>query len=131
DYAYFTVAADGTISYDAALDAVLTGAGTSVLTIRGASVTVDAGALEGTYLALDYVAHDPASAFSARLLPGQHWLKTYGGDYLYFTVTADGAIDYDAALDGALTGRGTTTLGVVGRTVTLDTRALGSVYLSV
>ena len=103
---YFTVADDGTIDYDASLDGVLTGRGTNTLTVQGAAVQIDASALPGSYLALDYVAYDGDAPIDARLLPGSHFFSTYGGAAVYFTVANDGTIDYDASLDGVLTGRG-------------------------
>jgi len=52
------------------------------------------------------VAHDATTPFTVQLIPGsQHWFYS-GGTYQYFTVAADGAVDYDPALEGALTGRG-------------------------
>src|SRR5207244_3362651 len=124
DYTYFKVNADGTVDYDAALEGVLTGRGTSSLGVNGAVVQVDARALSGSSLTLDYAVQDPAAPFSVRLLPGQHWLKTYGGDYTYFNVNADGTVDYDAALEGVLTGRGTNSLSVNGALVQVDATAL-------
>src|SRR5262249_47370711 len=127
---WFTVNADGTIDYDAALEGVLTGKGTRSLTVRGATVQVDASALSGSFLSLDYVTHDPATPFSVTLLPGQHFVYAYGSTITWFTVNADGTIDYDAALEGVLTGRGTRTLGIHGVTVQVDASALSGSFLS-
>src|SRR5207244_343198 len=91
----------------AALDGILSGRGSSTLVVNGRTVQIDASALLGPYLALDYAYHDPSVPFSVNMLPGEHYLKTYGGDYLYFTVNLDGTIAYDPALDGILSGRGT------------------------
>ena len=63
--------------------------------------------------------------FTVRLMPGPHHVFTSGAAYTWFKVANDGTFDYDAALDGALTGRGTSTLAVDGREVTFDVRALG------
>ena len=127
---YFTVADDGTIDYDASLDGVLTGRGTNSLTVQGAAVQIDASALPGSYLALDYVAYDGDAPIDARLLPGSHFFSTYGGAVVYFTVADDGTIDYDASLDGVLTGRGTSSLTVQGAAVQIDASALPGSYLA-
>jgi hypothetical protein len=49
-----------------------------------------------------------------------------GGGIAYFSVGNNGTVDYDRILDlsGTLSGRGTTTLVVVGDTVQIDARAL-------
>jgi hypothetical protein len=49
-------------------------------------------------------------AITARLLPGRQYGSRDGRDLVGFGVAADGTVAYDAALEGALTGRGTTTL---------------------
>jgi hypothetical protein len=43
-------------------------------------------------------------------LPGSHHVYTVQYGYLWFSVAADGTFDYDTALDGMLSGRGTRTL---------------------
>src|SRR5262249_20494959 len=93
-------------------------------------IKIDASALSGSYLALDYVYHDPAVPFSLNLAPGKHFLKTYGGDYVYVTVQDNGTVDYDAALEGILPGRGTNVLAVKGRTVQINASALSGSYLA-
>src|SRR5262249_31251458 len=52
----------------------------------------------------------------APLTPGTHTLFDYlgGNGSVTFTVAADGTVDYDHALDGVLSGRGTNTLVVKG-----------------
>jgi hypothetical protein len=125
DYVYFTVAQDGTISYDPAMEGVLSGRGTTSLSVNGRAVRLDASDLGVSSLLLDYAWHGAASALDARLLPGQHWLCTNGYDHVYFTVAQDGTISYDPAMEGILSGRGTTSLTVNGTAITLDIRALG------
>jgi hypothetical protein len=125
DMTSFTVNADGTISYDPALEGALTGSGTTALAVNGFAVTLDPTALGVSALALDGVAIDGTAASSVNLLPGQHTLATSGTDVTTFTVNADGTVTYDAALEGALTGAGTTGLAVNGFAVTLDASALG------
>jgi len=130
DPVYFAVNTDGTIDYNAALDGVLSGRGTATLTVNGVEITMDASALPGSYVSLDYVYYNGDAAISAALAPGSHVLYTLGGDPVYFTVNSDGTIDYAEELDGVLTGRGTTNLTVVGRQVQIDASALPGSYVS-
>jgi len=119
-YQYFSVAADGTVDYDPALEGALTGRGTSTLAINGRAVQIDAGVLGQASLTMDGVAYDATTPFTVQLIPGsQHWFYS-GGTYQYFSVAADGTVDYDPALEGALTGRGTSTLAINGRAVQID-----------
>jgi hypothetical protein len=129
----FTVTADATVDYDAALDGVLTGRGTGTLAVQGQRVQIDSAGLFGNYVFLDYAtysADDAAAPGSANLLPGDHILSTYGGSSVSFTVNADGTVDYDAALDGVLSGRGTGALAVQGLEVTIDASALSEASLA-
>jgi hypothetical protein len=118
--AYFTVTNEGTVDYDHALDGVLSGRGTNVLKVNGAPIQVDATPLGTSFAALDYESVDPTAPIDRRMMPGVHHLQIYGGTIAYFTVTNEGTVDYDPALEGALTGRGTNTLHVIGRRVTVD-----------
>jgi hypothetical protein len=125
----FTVANDGTVSYDPSLEGVLTGASTDALGINGLTVTLNVGALSDTYLSLDYSIVVPTtnpSMVTARVLPGPQLLLGPGdyGGYVTFTVAEDGTVGYDPTLEGALTGAGTDTLGIVGRTIIIDATAL-------
>jgi hypothetical protein len=110
DTTYFTVNADGTMDYDPTLDGVLSGRGTSLLTLNGRTISLNATALNGAPVYLDYTAFNSAAPLSVQLLPGQHFLYDGDGNVYYFTVNADGTIDYDVALDGVFSGRGTTQL---------------------
>jgi protein involved in polysaccharide export with SLBB domain len=128
---WFTVNQDGTIAYDAALEGVFSGAGTTSLAISGRAVTLDASALGVTGLYVDGVLHDATAPFTVHLLPGRHYEYVTGYDMNWFTVNPNGTISYDAALEGALSGSGTTALTINGRAVTLDASLLGvgTVYL--
>jgi hypothetical protein len=123
-YTYFTVNADGTLDYDASLQGALTGRGTTSLSYLGRAVTVDITALGLSSAVIDGVTLDLPRPTALHFLPGRHW-SYLQNVYTYFTVNADGTLDYDASLEGALTGRGTTTLTLAGRPVTLDLTALG------
>src|SRR5262249_33783661 len=127
---YFNVAADGTVSYDPALEGVFSSPGPNSLDIHGVTVRVDASALSGSFLALDYQTHDPAVPFSVTLLPGQHFVYGYGSTVTYFNVAADGTVSYDPALEGVFSGRGTSALRVNGVTVRVDASALSGSFLA-
>jgi Ca2+-binding RTX toxin-like protein len=106
DITYFSMATDGTVDYDAALEGALSGRGTSTLAVNGRAITIDARALGVAQLYVDGRTYDATAPFSARVLPGRHYVLR-GADYVWFSVAADGTIDYDRALDGILSGRGT------------------------
>ena len=125
----FTVADDGTVDYDPALEGIVSGQGTASLAVHGLAVTIDASELSNPYLWVDYTAFDSAAPFTTRLLPGQHAFWTYGGSSQSFTVANDGTIDYDSALDGFVSGRGTSSLAVTGVALTIDPTARGASYL--
>jgi hypothetical protein len=110
DTTSFAVNADGTISYDPSLEGALTGGGTRALAVNGYAVTLDASALGVPSLWLDGAAYDASASLSVNLLPGQHSLSTDGTNVIWFTVNADGTVSYDPALEGLLTGSGTTSL---------------------
>jgi hypothetical protein len=124
----FTVNPDGTVSYDPALQGILTGQGTSQLGIRGAAVTIDATALSAAGVMAAYLIREATSApFTLRLLPGTHVVADAAGTgAVNFTVNYAGAVAYDPALQGVLTGQGTSTLAVHGAAVTIDATALGT-----
>jgi hypothetical protein len=121
---YFAVADDGTISYDPALEGVMSGQGTTNLVIQGRAVTIDASALTGTNLWVDGNSFAVATPFTTRLLPGRHAFYNSGGSAQYFAVADDGSISYDPALEGVMSGQGTTNLVIQGRAVTIDASVL-------
>jgi hypothetical protein len=122
----FQVNADGTVDYAASLNNVLSGRGTSMLVVHGVTVNVDATALSPMTLGLDGFepSFKPTTPFQIVVLPGINALLEDGGGYVDFQVNADGTVDYDRALDGVLSGRGTSTLIVGGVTLTIDATAL-------
>jgi predicted outer membrane repeat protein len=126
----FTVAADGTVDYDVSLNPVLSGRGTTTLTVHGVSVTIDASGLgtaqNPTPLYLDGILQ-AATVVTANLLPGPHVFASYGGAGQYFTIADDGTLSLDNLLNGSVTGN---TLSITGRAVKIDASALGgALYL--
>jgi hypothetical protein len=127
--AYFSVGNDGTVDYsnDPSLAGLLSGRGSTTLGVNGRTVTIDARALSMPSLILDsQIDFTNATSLTATVLPGNQFVESYYGygGVAYFSVGNDGMVDYDHTLDGVLSGRGSTTLGVNGRTVTIDARAL-------
>jgi len=123
---HFTVSAAGTVSYDPSLEGILTGAGTSTLTVHGVTVTIDA-----THLSLQALDVDNANVpltsqpFTFAALPGQVVLADPGeGALVRFTIGQDGTVSYDPSLQGILSGSGTNTLVINGVTVTIDATRL-------
>jgi uncharacterized protein with LGFP repeats len=125
----FHVDGSGNVTWDPSLNGVLSGAGTAdlPLVLQGRTITLDAHALSLSALALDSQSTFPTSTPAAfTVLPGDQFVvaTTVWGGQARFTVGPDGTVDYDPSLDGALTGRGTATLVLAGRTITLDAHAL-------
>jgi Ca2+-binding RTX toxin-like protein len=128
---WFKIEADGTVSYDPALEGIFTGQGTSALTVRGVEVQIDTSALFGTYMTVDYVPKTPGETLTTRLLPGDHFVYTHGSAVAWFKVETDGTVSYDPTLEGILTGQGTSELQVNGAVVRIDTGTLHPTYMSV
>jgi len=123
--ARFRVTDAGTVDYDPAQDAYLSGRGTPTLTVRGYTVNVDASAT--SYPAVMLLG--PSTWTDAHalqhfvLVPGLHTLVFYNGGVARFRVTDAGTVDYDPVQEGYLSGRGTPTLLVRGYPVDIDARA--------
>jgi hypothetical protein len=89
-----------------------------------ASTSIDARPLSGDYFWVDGVRYDRTTPLQALMTPGQHTVQAGGGTPIYFSVLRDGSVDYDPALEGILSGKGTTVLTLLGTTITLDARQL-------
>jgi hypothetical protein len=124
-----TVAADGNVSYDPNLEGILSGNGTTSLSVNGVAVQIDASALSGTCLTLDNAAYDSTALLNLQLLPGRHVLKN-GSAPISFTVNTDGTVSYDPALEGVFSGSGSGTLAVHGVSLTVDATVLGGTPLN-
>lgn len=120
----FTVSADGTLDFDAALDGVAEGRGTHRLTLHGLPVHLDATALDhslrleigGPVLSADRP-HDLA------LLPCQAYRLSGGNGNLTFALPVTGSVELDPETAGFASSSGNT-LTIQGRTIRIDGTAL-------
>jgi hypothetical protein len=125
----FTVK-DGIISYEAELEGVISGAGTSALVLHGLPVTIDATEVQGfiTYMQVVYglEGFDTTNAsrpfFTGNLLPNCHDIND-GWEYYFiiasgmvasftFKVQLNGLVTYKPEFDNSVTGRGTNMLKI-------------------
>ena len=121
----FMVGADGTIDYDAGLDGFVSGRGTTGLVVHGFDVTIDATSLTvPNFLIGGAGFQDGTVVQTLTLVPGTKAFAEQSGGSFDFMIGADGTIDYDAGLDGFVSGRGATGLVVHGFDVTIDATAL-------
>jgi hypothetical protein len=115
------------VSYDPTLEGALTGAGPSSLTVHGRTITIDTHLLSIPSLSLnnDLVVSNTAP-FVLSGLPGIYTLADNAGtgNTVSFTLTPGGLVTYAIKLQGILTGNGSTTLTVHGRTIKIDTHLL-------
>lgn len=128
----FQVTDTGQIDYSPSLEAIVSGRNTSTLAVHGFPIGIDASATNYTT-----VGPLPNSMFvlgvgwvspsrTVRLLPGAHLVRSHPlmpGGQVEFQVTKSGGVDYDANLDGAVSGRGGPKLVLTGFTVTIDLSA--------
>jgi hypothetical protein len=125
----FSLNPDRTVSYDQQhLEGILTGAGTSSLTVHGVSITIDATALSYQSLDVDSAIFPrTAQPFTFTGLPGAAFLldPSGSGATVNFSLGQDRMVSYDQPhLEGILTGFATSTLTVHGVTITIDATAL-------
>ncbi len=118
----FTIASDGTVSYDASYAGQLSGQGTQTLTITGIPFTLNSQ-LSPTQLTLGGQGTQLTSGVNQLcLLPGAHAVYYYSdlqsGSvvplYFVFTLNADGTVAYDPSFATVLSGQGTQTLTATG-----------------
>ncbi len=117
DIGTFTVTDSGTVDYDASLEKIFTGRGSSTLTLLGYSVTIDASALVAQQFFLGYIGYFPNQpAMTFQLAPGgsyQVGLEPQDpGVSGTFSVDTSGNVSYDPSLEGVFTGHGTPTLTI-------------------
>lgn len=113
----FEVTEDGFVDYPASLDGVLAGRGSRTLRVVGVDVTVRPTGRARPLLPLWGGCREPIGARvrTLRMPPGEAWalrLLQRPSTLLEFHVGADGRVDYPAACERALSGRGTGVLTV-------------------
>jgi hypothetical protein len=109
---HVAVTPEGNFTYDPLLEGILEGAGTSLLTMNGATVFVDATALSAADFTIIHTGIFPtADQASIHVLPGNKRFRSADIDF-DFQVLVDGLLDYDASHDVRVDGRGTTVLTV-------------------
>ena len=112
----FTVSADGRMTYAAPLEPILSGAGTSTLTVDGAAITIDAHTLgSGAYSLVGIFGIRPVTDLSAvRLITGNYSVGMSSGGNAAFAIVPNGTVDFAPSLNGYLSGRGTNQLTING-----------------
>jgi hypothetical protein len=117
----FTVNADGTIDYDSSMNTEFSGRGTSTLIVSGHSVNLDGTALTEQHLSIYCVGSvfDSKTSQSLQLVAGEYLVQMQNGgaNIGAFTANADGTINYDTSLDTEFSGRGTSTIAVLGHAI--------------
>jgi hypothetical protein len=124
----FTVANDGTVSYDPSLAGILSGQGTSNLMVNGVTITVNAQALSDTSLQFDsYIQESTTAPFTLTLLPGTLAMQEYGqpGTGIDLTVANDGTISFASTYNGILSSQGNN-LVVYGEQLVVNATAISS-----
>ncbi len=120
----FTVSNTGTIAFDASLQGILSGSGTSELIVKGTAITIDATALSTPSVQADGREFNNTAPLDLVVLPGAESLNDLStGDGVSFTVSTAGTIGFDASLQGILSGSGTSQLVVKGTAITVDATA--------
>jgi hypothetical protein len=128
----FAVTAQGLIDYAPALDVsqggFLTGRNTSTLGVSGFPITLDARALATVSYAVSGITGSLANTDrrTLNLLPGAYRFQQNNGliPEADFSLALDGRIEYAAASDAFLTGRGSGTFTLLGYAITVDATAL-------
>ncbi|MFH8838482.1 peptidoglycan-binding protein [Streptomyces sp. NPDC017868] len=120
----FSVAADGTLDFDASLDGIAEGRGTRRLTVHGLSVHLDATALDQD-LTLDTgnAALTADRPHDLSLLPCPQYRLNGGYGNLTFALSVDGSIRLDPDAEGFASASGNT-LTVRGCRILIDGTAL-------
>ena len=132
----FTVTSGGTLDFDVALDAVVSGRNTTTLTVTGFPIQVDARSLSSPQFSINRgnSGHgDTDVVTTLELFPGDYAeFNAPAGSFVDFpfTVTMAGKLDH-AALDGFVSGRGTSTLTVTGLPIKFDATAMSSSAFSI
>ncbi|MGB7925145.1 MAG: hypothetical protein WCF57_18040 [Pyrinomonadaceae bacterium] len=132
----FTVTPKGLVNYDKSLNKFIEGRGTSKLTLKGLTVTLDARYISSTvlYLIELYEMNDHITNTTWNMLPAEYSLVVGSGQRanFNFSLKGDGTFAYDRAYEckpngsgGFLRGARTPKLEFLGYPVMVDARAAG------
>ena len=130
----FTVTQEGTVDYAPEYESFMGGRGTDTLVLKGVTIRIDATAL--SYQVINIFGwKSPTQVIALTVMPGRHEFiapsDVAGYNYFYFQVSSNGAVDYDQAWDEIVGGRGTSTLVLKGRRITVNARALSGASIDV
>jgi hypothetical protein len=116
----FSVSLGGLLGFSASLDGFVSGRNTGTLTVRGFPITIDATGESATTFNVDFgsVGTGPNQATTFSMVPGIYVVCVpASNNCVLFSVTPGGTVDFEAALDSRLSGRGTPTLFIGRRPV--------------
>ena len=116
----FSVSPAGPLDFAPALDTFVSGRGSQTLRVHGFPITIDATGENATTFNVDFgsVGGGANKPTTFSLVPGIYFVCVpASNNCVLFSVTATGAVDFDTALDGRLSGRGRSTLFVGRRPV--------------
>lgn len=116
----YSVALDGTLDFAATLDGFVSGRGARTLTVRGFPITLDATGESAATFNIDFgsVGSGPNQPTTFSMVPGIYVVCVpASNNCVLFSVTPSGTVDFEPALDGRLSGRGTATLFIGRRPV--------------
>jgi hypothetical protein len=130
----FTVAKNGSVSYDAAENGVLSGSGTNTLTVLGCPITVNATALSLNIVDIDYNSSyfQTDKTFEATVLPGNGLILDDIGGFgsVTFNVSDNGVVGFSGSESKVLAlGATPSTLVVKGCPITVNATALSLDFL--
>jgi hypothetical protein len=114
----FRVTNAGKIDYESSAESIFAGRGSSTLQLLAYPISIDATAIAPRAVAVvhvtDYVSGRTASPI--RLAPGRYglYVEPFAEIVGYFQVTPGGTVDYELSQEAILSGRGTSTLHVLG-----------------
>jgi len=94
-------------------------------------ISIDARALSAPQFAVDGGSGLPTDSVATLDLTEANHTFVPNGPGFSFSVTAGGTLDFDPSLDGYVSGRGTTTLKVIGLHIQVDATALSSPQFSI
>ena len=114
----FSILNNGTVTYDAGLDAFVGGRGTTTLTVVGFPITIDATARGAVGFNLNFGSVGGSSfpnvVTTFQLLPGLYTFCAPASTSCFqFNATNAGMVDYAQAFDDCLAGRGTSRLTIL------------------